>query len=126
MNISGRVHRSGKQYHQKNDPKKKNPENPQRNENLTQRPNQNEQRKSNPNPKVNQKPSTPETNPKILKSNQSTPPDHHQTSQSANQNQINPNTITVSEVKRLWTDLSDPIAYSGNSKHILNRIKSFQ
>ena len=120
------MHRSGKQYHPKNDPKKKNPENLQRNENLTQRPNPNEQRKTSPNQKANQKPSTPETNQKIPKSNQSTAPDHQKINQSANQNQINPNTITVSEVKRLWTDLSDPIAYSGNSKNILNRIKSYQ
>ena len=120
------MHRSGKQFHPKNDPKKKNPENLQRKENLTQRQNQNEQRKTSPNQKANQKPSTPETNQKIPKSNQSTPPDHQKINQSANQNQINPNTITVSEVKRLWTDLSDPIAYSGNSKNILNRIKSYQ
>ena len=120
------MHRSGKQYHQKNVPKKKNSENQQRNENPTPRRNQNDQRKPNPSPKVSQRPSTPETNPKTPKPNQPVPPHKPKTNQSANQNQINPNTITVSEVKRLWTDLNDPIAYSGNSKNILNQIKAHQ
>ena len=34
--------------------------------------------------------------------------------------------ITASDVKKIWTDLKDPISYSGNSANILNRIKSFQ
>ena len=52
---------------------------------------------------------------------------HHQSSPINRQSHPTSQTgITASDVKNLWTDLKDPISYSGNSTKILNKIRSFQ
>ena len=51
-----------------------------------------------------------------------TSPNNHQ----SHQTQTSQTGTTDSEIKKLWTNLNDPISYSGNSAAILNKIKSFK
>ena len=37
-----------------------------------------------------------------------------------------PTGITASKIKHLWTDLKEPLSYSGNSSALLNKIKAFK
>ena len=117
--ILGRIHRSGKSFQLKSKNDQLQP---------TKQP-KNQQRNGNQKPK----PSPPHRH---HQSNQTVSPNHKDTTQDPNNpttpphspksSPTNPTGITASDVKQLWTDLKDPVSYSGNSAEILNKIKSFQ
>ena len=125
LNFSGRKLRSGKVLSQqvRNESRKDQLTNQTKNQSsrrlrngkTIQSPNQNQ------NLKANLK------NPKTMTE---TP----RTSSNSNHNQVplpsqRPNSpigITGSNLKRHWTDLNQPLSYSGNSAAILNQIKSFK
>ena len=118
--ILGRIHRSGKSFQLKSKNDQLQP--------TKQRKNQRKNESQNP------KPSPPHPH---HQSNQTVSPSHKNKTQdpitnpttrphSPKSSPTNPIGITASDVKQLWTDLKDPVSYSGNSAEILNKVKSFQ
>ena len=131
ISFLGRTLRSGKSYQPRSESDK-----PARRKNQSRKP-----KNANPNPSPNQPQPNhdpPHPSPK-LKATQNHPAQstkspeptssqaHHQSNPKTRQSSPTSQTgITASDVKNLWTDLKDPISYSGNSTKILNKIHSFQ
>ena len=131
ISFLGRTLRSGKSYQPRSESDK-----PARRKNQPRKP-----KNANPNPSPNQPQPNhdpPHPSPKrkatqnqplqTTKSPEPTPSQaHQQFSPTTRQSHpTSPTGITASDVKKLWTDLKDPISYSGNSTKILNKIHSFQ
>ena len=130
ISFLGKTLRSGKSYQPRNESDKP-----------VRRKKQSRPKNANSNPSLNQPQPNhdpPHPSPK-LKATQNHPAQttkspeqtssqaHHQSSPTTRQSHpTSPTGITASDVKNLWTDLKDPISYSGNSTKILNKIHSFQ
>ena len=127
LNFSGRKLRSGKVLSQqvRNESRKdqltnqttNQPSRRLRNGKTIQSPNQNQNQKANP--------KNPKTMTETPRTATSSNPNHNQVPLSS-QRPNSPIGITGSNLKRHWTDLNQPLSYSGNSAAILNQIKSFK
>ena len=116
----GRIHRSGKSFQLKSKNDQPQPTKLRKNQ----------QRSESPKPKPNQPHLPHQSNQTVNQNHNNTtqdpklsPPNRRQ---SPKPNPTSPTGITASDVRQLWTDLKEPVSYSGNSAEILNKIKSFQ
>ena len=126
----GRTLRSGKSYQ----PRSENelPQRKKQRKNLktvNQKPSPNQPQPNPDQPHPSPKPKATQNPP--VQSNKSPEPtfsqSHPQSSPTTRQSSPTSQTgITASDVKKLWTDLKDPISYSGDSAKIFNKIRSFQ
>ena len=126
----GRTLRSGKSYQPRSEndqpARRKKQRKLPKNANPNQSPNQPQPNPDPPHPSPKQK--AIQNHPvHSSKSPEPTSQTHPQSSQTTRQSSPTSQTgLTVSDVKTLWTDLKDPISYSGDSAKILNKIRSFQ
>ena len=127
----GRTLRSGKSYQPRSETElparrkkqRKNPKNASPKPSLNQPQPNPDQPHPSPKQKATQNPPVRSTKSPEPTSNQA----HHQSSPNTRQSSPTSQTgITASDVKKIWTDLKDPISYSGDSAKILNKIQSFQ